>query len=46
MINNNEINLFLLKWIIGEIYIKTCRNWTLPDSDKEIEEIKVIYREF
>ena len=45
VINNRTLNLLLLKWIIDKIYPKTYRNWTLSNSDKDIKDIEVIYKE-
>ena len=42
MINNSKLNLLLLKQIIDEKYQEICRNWTLSNSENDIQEINVI----
>ena len=39
VINNNKLNLLLLKLIIDEICPETCRNWTFSNLENGIHEI-------
>ena len=46
MINNNKLNLLLLKWIIDKIHLEICRSWSLSSTEKTLKKLKWFNIEF